>query len=145
MADIRVCPACQGHNSECPHCGGGGADDARQGLNVIGATTASASKRISGEQFEYRRAQNEAMKVTRERERMRAEEERRRIADEREQVAMRLALEKEREAERRARALARREMLRKRQMRWFGRIVDGTEPIREPLKWWEKIVWALIQ
>ena len=114
-------------------------------MNVIGATSASTSKRISGEQFEYRRAQNEAMKATRERERMRAEEERRRIADEREEAAMRLALEKEREAERRARALARREMLRKRQMRWFGRIVDGTEPIREPLKWCEKIVWALIQ
>ena len=144
MGDIRVCPACQGHNSECPHCGGGGADDARQGLNVIGAKSASTSKRISGEQFEYRRAQNAAMKATRERDRLQAEEERRRLADEQEQAAMRLALEKEREADRKAREFARREMLRKRQMRWFGRIVDGTEPFREPLKWWEKIVWALI-
>ena len=144
MGDIRVCPACQGHNSECPHCGGGGADDARQGLNVIGAKSASTSKRISGEQFEYRRAQNAAMKATRERDRLQAEEERRRLADEQEQAAMRLALEKEREADRKAREFARREMLRKRQMRWFGSIVDGTEPIREPLKWWEKIVWALI-
>ena len=85
------------------------------------------------------------MKATRERDRLQAEEERRRLADEQEQAAMRLAREKEREADRKARELARREMLRKRQMRCFGRIVDGTEPIREPLKWWEKIVWAFIQ
>jgi len=26
MSRIRVCPKCLGHNSECYHCGGGGAD-----------------------------------------------------------------------------------------------------------------------
>ena len=26
MSKIRVCPKCRGHNSECYHCGGGGAD-----------------------------------------------------------------------------------------------------------------------
>ena len=35
MSGIRVCPKCHGHNSECYHCGGGGADTPDRPLNVI--------------------------------------------------------------------------------------------------------------
>lgn len=34
---IRVCPACLGNNAECGHCGGSGAIDGRETLNIIGA------------------------------------------------------------------------------------------------------------
>ena len=34
---IRICPKCHGHNGDCAHCGGSGADDSREELNIIGA------------------------------------------------------------------------------------------------------------
>ena len=57
-AKIRVCPKCRGHNSECPHCGGGGADDARRGLNVIGSRVKPLSEGLSTAQYAKRVAQN---------------------------------------------------------------------------------------
>lgn len=34
---IRICPRCHGHNGDCAHCGGSGADDSREELNIVGA------------------------------------------------------------------------------------------------------------
>ena len=130
---IRVCPACNGHNSDCPHCGGGGADDDRQGLNIIGGVSSSAFKRISNEEFDLRRVQNVRIKEEREAAILIAEDER---------------LERMR-LERRIRAMEklkeeRKIQSQKRQVRWIGRIVDGSVPNGKPMNWWEKLVWAFI-
>lgn len=62
MGEIRVCPACQGHNSDCPHCGGGGADDARRGLNVIGSLLKPPSVGLTSAEFKKHKIQNELSK-----------------------------------------------------------------------------------
>lgn len=61
-AKIRVCPKCRGHNSECPHCGGGGADDARRGLNVIGSRIKPPTEGLSTSQYAKRVARNKLAK-----------------------------------------------------------------------------------
>ena len=134
MGEIRVCPACQGHNSDCPHCGGGGADDARRGLNIVGGVYKPPGSRLTTEEFEKRRVENVISKQRREAELERKEAER--------QERIRLEAI---EAERRKRERLRIETSRRRQRSWFGRIVDGSEPLEKPLNWWEKIIWFLIR
>ena len=133
-AKIRVCPKCRGHNSECPHCGGGGADDARRGLNVVGGVFKPPESGLTTEEFAKRVAQNKLAK-------QRAEEQYERKEAERQE---RIRTE-EMEEERRERERLRIEASRRRQLAWFGRIVDGSEPLEKPLNWWEKIVWFLIR
>ena len=133
-AKIRVCPKCRGHNSECPHCGGGGADDARRGLNVVGGVYKPPGSGLTTEEFEKRRVQNVIAKQFREAEIERKEEER--------QERIRW---EEMEEERKERERLRIEASRRRQLAWFGRIVDGSEPLKKPLNWWEKIVWFLMR
>lgn len=133
-AKIRVCPKCRGHNSECPHCGGGGADDARRGLNVVGGVYEPPGSGLTTEEFAKRAAQNKLAK-------QRAEEEYELKEAERQE---RIRWE-EMEEERRERERLRIEASRRRQLAWFGRIVDGSAPFEKPLNWWEKIVWFLIR
>ena len=133
-AKIRVCPKCRGYNSECPHCGGGGADDARRGLNVVGGVYKPPGLGLTTEEFAKRVAQNKLAK-------QRAEEQYERKEAERQE---RIRTE-EMEEERRERERLRIEASRRRQLAWFGRIVDGSEPLEKPLNWWEKIVWFLIR
>ena len=128
-AKIRVCPKCRGHNSECPHCGGGGADDARRGLNVVGGVYKPPGSGLTTEEFAKRAAQNKLAK-------QRAEEEyERKEAERRERIRW-----EEIEEERKERERLRIEASRRRQLAWFGRIVDGSEPLVKPLNLWEKIV-----
>ncbi len=133
-AKIRVCPKCRGHNSECPHCGGGGADDARRGLNVVGGVYKPPGSGLTTEEFAKRAAQNKLAK-------QRAEEEyERKEAERRERIRW-----EEIEEERKERERLRIEASRRRQLAWFGRIVDGSEPLVKPLNLWEKIVWFLMR
>lgn len=133
-AKIRVCPKCRGHNSECPHCGGGGADDVRCGLNVVGGVYRPPGSGLTTEEFAKRAAQNKLAK-------QRAEEEyERKEAERRERIRW-----EEIEEERKERERLRIEASRRRQLVWFGRIVDGSEPLVKPLNWWEKIVWFLMR
>lgn len=130
---IRVCPACHGHNAECSHCGGGGADDHREGLNIIGANSYLVLKRISNEEFDRRRAQNVRINEEREAAILVAEEERK--AQLRIETKIR-EMEKLKE-ERLIRS-------KNRQMQWLGRIVDGSEPLQKPLSLFEKIIgWVI--
>ena len=133
-AKIRVCPKCRGHNSECPHCGGGGADDARRGLNVVGGVYKPPGSGLTTEEFAKRAAQNKLAK-------QRAEEEYERKEAERQERIRLEAIEEERKERERLRI----EASRRRQLAWFGRIVDGSEPLIKPLNWWEKIVWFLMR
>ena len=133
-AKIRVCPKCRGHNSECPHCGGCGADDARRGLNVVGGVYKPPGSGLTTEEFAKRAAQNKLAK-------QRADEEYERKEAERQE---RIRWE-EMEEERKERERLRIEASRRRQLAWFGRVVDGSEPLEKPLNWWEKIVWFLIR
>ncbi len=133
-AKIRVCPKCRGHNSECPHCGGGGADDARRGLNVVGGVYKPPGSGLTTEEFARRAAQNKLAK-------QRAEEEYERKEAERQERIRLEAIEEERKERERLQI----EASRRRQLAWFGRIVDGSEPLIKPLNWWEKIVWFLMR
>lgn len=151
-AKIRVCPKCRGHNSECPHCGGGGADDARRGLNVVGGVYKPPGSGLTTEEFAKRAAQNKLAKQRAEEEYERKEAERReRIRWEEMEEERRVFERQERirlhkfEKERKERERLRIEASRRRQLAWFGRIVDGSEPLIKPLNWWEKIVWFLMR
>lgn len=133
-AKIRVCPKCRGHNSECPHCGGGGADDARRGLNIVGGVYKPPGEGLTTEEFEKRRVQNVIAMQRREAEIERKE------SDRQERIRLE-AIEEERKERERLRV----ETSRRRQLAWFGRIVDGSEPLEKPLNWWEKVMWWLLQ
>ena len=89
---------------------------------------------MTTEEFEKRRVQNVIAKQFREAEIERKEEERK------ERIRLE-AIEEERKERERMRI----EASRRRQLAWFGRIVDGSEPLEKPLNWWEKIVWFLIR
>ena len=89
---------------------------------------------MTTEEFEKRRVENVIAQQRREAEIERKEAER--------QERIRLeAIEEERKERERLRI----EASRRRQLAWFGRIVDGSEPLIKPLNWWEKIVWFLIR
>lgn len=259
-AKIRVCPKCRGHNSECPHCGGGGADDARRGLNVIGSRVKPPTEGLSTSQYAKRVARNKLAKKMAEKEaereeaegfeRLRSEETERakkvleqlkrdrllkkdqaensrkqreldrllkkqqaensRKRKERDRVTKKNQAEKSRQQKERDWLERNKEAKktdekpkrsrlnrivdleggsekiergapagipqsqetgerqkqilfesceetigegqelstissRRRQMAWFGRIVDGSEPLEKPLNWWEKMFWFLIR
>ena len=258
-AKIRVCPKCRGHNSECPHCGGSGADDTRRGLNIIGSRVKPPTEGLSTSQYSKRVARNKLAKKMAEKEDERTEAEgfeRRRYEEaervkkvleqlkrdrkfrkeqaensreqkERDRLLKKQQAENSRKRKERDRVtkknqakkgrqqkernwlertkeakkkdekpkrtrinrsvdrnegsekfergapngipnredIERQEQIspevnenaigsspelnsiasRRRQLAWFGRIVDGSEPMEKPLNWWEKIVWWFIQ
>ena len=89
---------------------------------------------LTTEEFAKRAAQNKLAK-------QRAEEEyERKEAERRERIRW-----EEIEEERKERERLRIEASRRRQLAWFGRIVDGSEPLVKPLNLWEKIVWFLMR
>jgi len=134
---IPACMVCHDYDCECLCCGG--ADDDHRKVNMSGGAVSSVSKPKTEEERKAFNEQKFRVKLKRKEARYFKTMTGMDLPENSTlEAAMRALQEKAAKEEREMR-------YRNRQIEWFGRIVDGSEPLVKPMDLLERIIWRIIK